>query len=450
VPVSQPIAFMVMPFERKEVVSGRDGAPARVDFDRLWHDVHRPVLAALGYRPVRADSDIGALIIQNMVQRLAIADIVVADISLPNANVYYEIGVRHAAQRHGCVLVAADWAQPVFDVAQMRRLSYPLPDGEVGEAAAEAAKAALHDGLPALIEGASPVFQALPGYPTEIDPAREEAFEGLVDVLSTYGRDVLEIRDTPDPARRRQLTLDLLEEYGRRPAMRQTVVVELIGLLRDHVGAAETLGYIRSLPTALRRHAAVIEQEQIALRDIDDLPKAAAALEELIRQVGPSADRCGILGGRYKRLMERSAGDPAAQRRYRAKAIAAYELGMAQDLNDYYPSCNLPRLYRGRGGPHDEQRAIEVAVVVKEACLRARRLDPADLWIPLTLLGAAFDRGDAAEAEQLIAELDSANVPAFYGESTIPDLRVSYALLPADAQAALSTAMRQVEEVWGG
>src|SRR3954447_8484586 len=103
------IAFMVMPFGLKDVVVPRSGGPTQVDFDALWENVHAPVLGELGYRPVRADCDVGALIINEMVQRLALADLVVADVSLPNANVYYEVGIRHAAKEHGCVLVGADW-----------------------------------------------------------------------------------------------------------------------------------------------------------------------------------------------------------------------------------------------------------------------------------------------------------------------------------------------------
>ena len=82
---------------------------------------------------MRADRDVGALIISEMIQRLALADLVVADVSLPNANVYYEIGVRHAAKRVGCVLIAADWAKPVFDLGQIRQLRFPLPDGTIGD-----------------------------------------------------------------------------------------------------------------------------------------------------------------------------------------------------------------------------------------------------------------------------------------------------------------------------
>src|SRR5580765_1662306 len=122
----EPIAFVVMPFNRKPTGLSESGVPSEVDFDALWQQVYFPVLSGLGYQAVRADRDVGALIISEMIQRLALADLVVADISLPNANVYYEIGVRHAAKRIGCVLVSADWAKPLFDLGQMRQLRFPL------------------------------------------------------------------------------------------------------------------------------------------------------------------------------------------------------------------------------------------------------------------------------------------------------------------------------------
>ena len=93
----------------------------------------------MGYNPVRADRDVGALIVSQMLQRLVMADLIVADVTLPNANVYYEIGVRHAARARGCVLTSADWAKPVFDLAQMRQIRFPLPDGGIDDETAAAA-----------------------------------------------------------------------------------------------------------------------------------------------------------------------------------------------------------------------------------------------------------------------------------------------------------------------
>src|SRR5918999_3970879 len=102
--MAEQIAFMVMPFNEKPTDQTKDDVPAKVDFDALWERVYKPVLVELEYEAVRADRDIGALIILEMIQRLAIADLVVGDITLANANVYYEVGIRHAAKQDGCVL----------------------------------------------------------------------------------------------------------------------------------------------------------------------------------------------------------------------------------------------------------------------------------------------------------------------------------------------------------
>jgi hypothetical protein len=427
---------MVMPFGVKDIESDHPDAPSKVDFDALWRDVHAPVLRQLGYRPVRADCDLGALIVNEMVQRLAIADLVVADISLPNANVYYEIGIRHAAQRNGCVLVAAEWSRPVFDLDQMRRLVYPLPDGACGADTAKGAKKVLRRGLPALADGGSPVFTAVPGYPGKVDRSRLSAFEDLVDALSTFQQDVQKIKSTVDLGRRRVLTEELLRQYGSRSAVRTTVVVELIGLARDHIGPEATVRYINDLPDTLQQHPPVIEQKQIALARRGDVLGAAAALENLIRHVGPSSDRCGILGGRYKQLMLAST-DARERRQYLDRAIAAYERGMAEDLNDYYPSSNLPRLYRRRADPGDEQKAIEAATVVMAACRRSLGRDPDDEWVVLTLLGAAFDRGDTEEAGALVTRIERAGAANFHLTTTVADLESSCELSPPAAQARL-------------
>jgi hypothetical protein len=56
--------------------------------------VFAPTIQSLGHDPVRGDQDTGALIINQTVERLYFADLVLADMTIPNGNVYYEVGVR--------------------------------------------------------------------------------------------------------------------------------------------------------------------------------------------------------------------------------------------------------------------------------------------------------------------------------------------------------------------
>ena len=436
------VAFMVMPFGTK-TVERQDGAGRlEVDFDALWTTVHKPVLEELGYTAIRADADLGALIIDQMIKRLVIADVVVADITMPNANVYYEIGLRHSARERGCVLIRAEWAKVLFDLDQIRTVQFPLHDGACPPSQAGPARAALRAALGAMADQRSPVFETVDGYTTAHRASAAE-FAALVDVLSGFQQDVARIKAEADRERRQELTSRLLADYGRRPAVQETVAIQIVELVRDHVGPQETLDYIATLPPDVRSHTSIIEQQQIALSDSDDLAGAAATLELLIERVGPTADRCGILGGRYKKLMA-SARNDAARRRYLAKAIGAYEQGMAEDLNDYYPSCNLPRLYRLRNRPGDEDRAIRVAYVVEAACRRTMTRDPANLWPQLTLLGAAFDKGDPGEAREIAATIEERAPADFPLGTTMADLETSVGLLPPDRQDDMRAALADV------
>ena len=425
-----PIAFLVMPFDTKSTGRSEPGVPIEVDFDALWHRVYHPVLSELGYDAVRADRDVGALIISEMIQRLALADLVVADVSLPNANVYYEIGVRHAAKRIGCVLVAADWAKPVFDLAQIRQLRFPLADGAVGADAAGAARARLLDGLGPLIDGSSPVFEAVAGFPDAISVTRASAFREQIAELSAFDADVRAARLAP-AGERRARALEVFERHGKKRAIQEAVVLELLRLLRDLVGWRETLDYIESLRENVSRHPLVLEQRALALAKTGDPASAAGELQTLIDGHGRTPERLGLLGGRYKELY-RDAKTEADRRRYLDDAIDAYEQGMLLDLNSYYAASNLARLYRARGEPGDEERAAETQLVTMRACTRAIELELADEWARPTLLGCAFARGDVEEARRLLRDVRREGADTWKLRTTIADLEGDVAELPDD------------------
>ena len=131
-----PVCFMIMPYGKKPTQAEPGRGPAEIDFNALWDHGYVPTIKTLGYEPVRADQDTGGLIISQMLERLYFADLVLADMTIPNGNVYYEVGIRHAAQKTGCVLLAADWSKQLFDVVQMRTVRYPLPEGNITDATA--------------------------------------------------------------------------------------------------------------------------------------------------------------------------------------------------------------------------------------------------------------------------------------------------------------------------
>jgi hypothetical protein len=104
------VAFVVMQF----------GAP----YDQLYADVIRPVVAGCGFEAVRADDDFGpGLIIADVVRRIQEADVVVADITPENQNVFYEVGYAHALGKP-TILLAEKGKRLPFDVSGFRTLFY--------------------------------------------------------------------------------------------------------------------------------------------------------------------------------------------------------------------------------------------------------------------------------------------------------------------------------------
>lgn len=169
-----PVCFMVMPFGKKLTHAEGDKVPSQIDFDLLWDKVLRPMIQdGLRYIPVRADQDAGSLIIEARIERLAISDLVIADLTLPNANVYYQVGVRHAAQKQGCVLIPADWSKPQFDMSQMRRVKYPLPDAAISDEAAAAIRKILEAGVRQSLNG---TVLAMAGRRIDAEGAEERRF----------------------------------------------------------------------------------------------------------------------------------------------------------------------------------------------------------------------------------------------------------------------------------
>jgi tetratricopeptide (TPR) repeat protein len=431
-----------MPYRTRDT-QAQPPAPSRVDFDALWEKALRPAIEGLGYRPVRADQDLGPLIIKEMLERLYFSDLVVADLSIPNGNVYYEVGIRHAAKDGGCVLVSADWAKPLFDMDQMRQIRYPLPEGEISDGTAAAIRESLTTSIPALATSGSPMYETLEGYPANVRADRARTIADFLDELAAFQEAT---RRVPFLTRLQQADAAraVRDQHGTKRPIVAAVAVELVYLLRDFAGFDEALAFLDSLPVQLQKLPAMREQRCLAQSKSGDHQTAIAALEELIATVGPSAERYGLLGGRYKKLAD--SGTAQERARFLGLAIDAYERGMQTDLNDYYPSSNLPRLYRRRGRTGDDERARRAAAVALAACERAKRLFPNDEWIRPTLLGLAFDAGDAAKAEELADEVAMDGAARWKLDTTLEDLRRSVELTTqADSRARLSDVVARLE-----
>src|SRR5262245_25925703 len=117
-----PLCFVVMPFGRKTDSSGRS-----VDFDDVYKNVIAPAIQEAGLEPLRADEEIaGGIIHKPMFERLILCEYAVADLTTANANVFYELGVRHAVRPRSTTLMFAEDTRLPFDVALLRAMPYKI------------------------------------------------------------------------------------------------------------------------------------------------------------------------------------------------------------------------------------------------------------------------------------------------------------------------------------
>ncbi|MBC8730259.1 TRAFs-binding domain-containing protein [Paraburkholderia sp. UCT2] len=431
----KPICFAIMPYGRKRTQADTAHAPGEIDFNALWDLAYVPAIRALGYEPVRADQDTGSMIITQMLERIFYADLVLADMTIPNGNVYYDVGIRHAARRTGCVLLAADWSQPLFDVAQMRTVRYPLSNGNIDQDTAQRIHECIMPGISALTDGESPMFNAVSGFPDNPDPALASTMKQHMMDLAVFQSAVRNVRLLPREERM-EAAQELVKKHGVPPLM-GGVVFALLLLLRDAANEqadwSKLLDFIDKLPQEYREKPEVQAQRAFAVSQTGDVQSAIDQLEALVAIAGPSAERFGLLGGRYKRLYK-AAADSKRQSRLRDQAIDYYERGMDLDFNEYYCSSNLPRLYRERNCDGDLKRAQTVTALATAACDRAFRRGVTDEWLRPTWLALAFDDGNADLAEDLAKKVVSEDVTRWKIDSVLADLCVSARLVEDEVQ----------------
>jgi tetratricopeptide (TPR) repeat protein len=187
---SKQRAFIVMPFGKKKAPDGTE-----IDFDAVYADLIKPALEAADLIPHRADAERRAGSIHaDMFQDLLLSELVVADMTVDNPNVWYELGVRDALRASGAVMIYALRDRLPFDVAGQRMLRYTLVDGKPSEQHLGGERRGLTEMIRATLAAwrerrASPVYAQLPNL-KEPDwkslkvGAVNEFWQGLEDWLS--------------------------------------------------------------------------------------------------------------------------------------------------------------------------------------------------------------------------------------------------------------------------
>jgi tetratricopeptide (TPR) repeat protein len=177
------------------------------------------------------------------------------------------------------------------------------------------------------------------------------------------------------------------------------------------------LDFMRNLPDKFADEPEMQEKRAFAAAQTGDDVPAIAELQTLIDLA------CWAAATSASPKLK--TGSEEEQRQALDKAIGYYEQGMELDLNAYYCRSNLPRLYRKRAEPLDEERAQTVLRLVITACERAIKLNVSDEWVRPTLLGAAFDLGTPEKAEELAKAVIAEGPPKWKVDTVLGDLEES-------------------------
>jgi len=423
----RPLCFVLMPFGKKPGAGG-----AAIDFDAVYHDLIRPAIEAAELLPVRADEEqAGGLIHKPMFERLILCEYAVADLTTANANVFYELGVRHAVKPATTVLLfAADGPRLPFDVAPLRSLPYGLgPDGR--PSAAERDGATLTELLNAAKAGAvdSPVYQLVDGFP-DVQHIKTDVFRERVEYSASVKERLAIARGQGVGAVRA-----IEEGLGALDRAEAGVLVDLLLTYRGVSAWSEMIRLAEAIPEPLRRTPLVQEQLAFALNRAGRGEEAERALLGVIAARGPSSETYGLLGRVYKDRWEAALqkGDNILARGLLDKAVAAYAKGFEADWRDAYPGINAVTLMTLKNPP--DPRADALIPVVRYAVERKIAAGKPDYWDYATRLELAVLGQDEVGTLEALATALPVIRERWEPETTARNLRLIREARDARAEA---------------
>jgi tetratricopeptide (TPR) repeat protein len=414
--MSGELCFVLMPFGKKP-----DSAGALIDFDAVYAGVIAPAIRDAGMEPLRADEEVaGGIIHKPMFERLVLCEYAVADLTTANANVFYELGVRHGVKPASTVLMFGGNARLPFDVALLRALPYSIGADGVPDRVDDA-----RAGLTRLLREAratrpkdSPLYQLLDDYPN-ISREKTDVFRDQVRIAES-------IKERLAAARKQGIDAVRSMEQELAPLDGQDtgVVIDLFLSYRAVKGWTEMIGLVERMPGPVAQTVMVQEQLALALNRAGRGDDAERVLLKLIERKGGSSETYGILGRVYKDRWEAAlgAGETFAARGLLDRAIEAYLKGFESDWRDAYPGVNAVTLMEIREPP--DPRREELVPVVRYAVKRRVAGGTPDFWDHATLLELAVLACDEAGASEALGNALAVVRESWEPETTARNLRL--------------------------
>ncbi len=291
--MSKPLCFVLMPFGKKPDATG-----GMVDFDEVYKQIIKPAIENSGLECLRADEEMtGGIIHKPMFERLILCEYAVADLTTANANVFYELGLRHAVRPWSTVLLYAVGGQLPFDVSPLRALPYKLSQAGLPESPAEDIQS-LAKRLKQAREDAvkhpkgvadSPLYRLVEDYP-DVKREKTDVFRDRVQYSNDIKNRLASARrEGIDAVRQVEQSLENLD------AIESAAIIDLFLSYRAVKGWQEMIDLVEKMPKPLAATVMVQEQLALALNRAGRGEEAEKVLLNLLENRGASSETLGIL-----------------------------------------------------------------------------------------------------------------------------------------------------------
>ena len=326
----------------------------QIQFDDVWEGVIKPAIPQ-GWEAKRADELHEPGIIDRLyTEWLLEADVVLADLTFSNPNVFYELGIRQALSKKSTVLIAQKNSTLPFDVRNQSVVHYDYFHAP--------SLPRFHDHLTATLMAAaakpvgSPVHDYLPGLFVERRTSGKDPGEEIADLKT-------EIERLRASASVEQGTA---AQFERRIALRSELT-DLLSriirgqldhqkLLKEHAGDA---GYVQTVASTLNQENAFLLSEATLL--IEQIPDLVGAVEYNTLAVALVSTSDLVQAEQYYRRAIHAARGPSqltmAQRSFAqflfsvgrvAEARALYQAAL-EELPDHDPTTPQTNGYTLQG-----------------------------------------------------------------------------------------------------
>ncbi len=433
----KPLVFVAMPFGEKDDPSRR----YKVNFDDIYERGIRPAVERFDVECIRADEErSGGVIHLPMYERLLLAEIAIVDVTLSNPNVFYELGIRHAARPRSTIILAANEGPLPFDIAMIRAVPYKLQEGKLGDADAkemvEALARRLGDTLRDVeAQSDSPLFEMIPNLKEQTLPHEiTDTFRDRARAFDAIRQQIDAARRTKDAAQAAAKLEEIAKSLGELTQANAELFLDVFLAYRDIKEYDAMIAFAENAPPWLlssvqmlsEQHAFALNRRFETKKDPADRKRAEEILTVIISEKGASPETSSLLGRIYKSQYQEAldAGERIRANGFLNQAIDQYRAGFVADPRDYYPGINLVTLLLAKGTPEAFEEWKRTIPLVAFAVSRLGALKSRDYWLVATAFELAVAGKDVETATRALEIMETLEVPAWHFETTCKNLKI--------------------------